>query len=106
MLKKGGTLIVSTPNPQSLQHIARNLLPSPFAKLQAIEKQPGNVGDHTDHIYQFDLYTLYRLLHRKGFKYQRHHICEAKLPTGPLPFSLGRFNETVLIQVKKEREVK
>jgi 2-polyprenyl-3-methyl-5-hydroxy-6-metoxy-1,4-benzoquinol methylase len=65
LLKKGGRLYVSTPAALGITNILFNLK---HRSLGFIEKQPQGTGTEKDHIYIWDKLTLFRLMHRNGFK--------------------------------------
>lgn len=133
ILKPNGCLIVSTPNALSYQNLLRgmiSLMISLFKRkamersLKGITREPRNTGTQMDHIYNWDIYTLYRLLNRNGFEYDSHAFagygtlftkikgipirfppwgrvgCEAKY-LSPL---IGPFAQNIILKVRKVDE--
>jgi len=86
ILKPGGTLVLSTPNAFFYTLFFKNLLR--FSKkwamteLRKIETEKPYSGTEKDHIYLWDLPTLYRLLYRQGFCLLEYRFVGAP-PLGP-----------------------
>ncbi len=79
VLKPGGCLIVSTPNAHDPLRFFKGwgahllgMVPGICRKIGAEER---NTGTEKDHIWLWDLWNLYRLLNRCGFKYRGHAFC-------------------------------
>ena len=103
MLEPDGFLVVSTPNAGPYFGPLRYFR-SLRKKIRVIEREKVNTGEHTDHIYSWDLFTLYRLLYRNGFEYVDHAFAGVSLPGADLDFLtplLGRFCTSVIIKVRK-----
>jgi 2-polyprenyl-3-methyl-5-hydroxy-6-metoxy-1,4-benzoquinol methylase len=93
VLRPGGTLVLSTPNAlsyhETLRQLAR-LWPS-FRSDRGIRRlvaqiaaeRPGS-GTQEDHLYAWTWETLYRLLHRTGFRYADHRRASFSAPSLPL----------------------
>lgn len=129
ILKPNGILIISTPNALSLDAIFK-LMPTYFLRkligkrLDAINTEPKGTGTQFDHIYTWDMPTLYRLCHRNGFIYDAHAFVGAwpirlrikgiSVPVFPLWKTnkdsncrakiLGPFCNSLLLKVRKKIE--
>lgn len=134
ILKPNGCLIVSTPNARSYSTLIREVisfLPTLLKRntiersLKLISKEPRCTGTHMDHIYSWDIYTLYRLLNRCGFEYETHAFAGCwpfsieimGFPIRILPFSrrgremkyllpiVGHLSENIILKVRKVNEL-
>ena len=78
VLRVGGTLMLTTPNGVSWRHVLKNLLWfwTPRRRLRAIESWPQYMPGKEGHLYYWDVWTLYRLLHMNGFEYEAHDWIE------------------------------
>ncbi|MEM2779994.1 MAG: class I SAM-dependent methyltransferase [Candidatus Bathyarchaeia archaeon] len=116
ILKPGGHLIVSTPNAVSSSSILRGLsfLSSKrlVFSLKNIEKEKQLTGTQLDHIYTWDILTLYRLLNRCGFSYVDHAFIRLSLPIFRKVISSyttnlrHAFHEIILLKVRKLQPTK
>jgi 2-polyprenyl-3-methyl-5-hydroxy-6-metoxy-1,4-benzoquinol methylase len=93
LLRRGGTLVLSTPNAvsyhEALRQVAR-LWPS-FRTDRGIRRlvaqiagQTPGTGTQEDHLYSWTWETLYRLAHRTGFRYLDHRRASFGAPSLPL----------------------
>lgn len=105
LLKKGGHLIISTPNAMSytnivyaFSHFSTN---KTKAKASSINKETHNTGTQQDHIYLWDFETLYRLLNRNGFSYIEHSF----KGFGPITLNVGRRHLNFPFWTKKETKL-
>ena len=71
LLKKGGRLYIATPSAVGMTNILLNLK---HKSIKYIENEPRDTGTEKDHIYAWDKLTLYRLLNRCGFKYDKFYL--------------------------------
>ncbi len=76
VLRRGGTLYLTTPNGVSYRHVAKNLLWSGRRRIPRIESWPQYLPGKEGHLYYWDLWTLYRLMHINGFTYVAHGYAE------------------------------
>jgi SAM-dependent methyltransferase len=76
VLRKDGTLYLTTPNGVSYRHIAKNLLWRAKRRIPVIESWPQYLPDKEGHIYYWDVWTLYRLMNINGFTYVMHDYAE------------------------------
>ena len=76
VLRKDGTLYLTTPNGVSYRHIAKNLLWRATRRIPVIESWPQYLPEQEGHIYYWDVWTLYRLMHINGFTYVTHEYAE------------------------------
>ena len=94
LLRRGGTLVLSTPNALSYHEALRQLVrlwPS-FRSDRGIRRMvariaaevPGS-GTQEDHLYSWTWETLCRLAHRTGFRYVDHRRASFAAPSLPLP---------------------
>ena len=106
VLRPGGHLILSTPNAVNLYAFAKQLYPSLTSLIKRIDHEPMDTGTHLDHVCNWDLFTLYRLLKRNGFSYDEHHLVNLELPGRiAVPWRiplLSRFARTLLLKVKRD----
>jgi SAM-dependent methyltransferase len=82
ILRRDGTLFLTTPNGVSWRHLAKNLLWfwNPERRLREIESWPSYLPGKEGHLYYWDVWTLYRLLHINGFRYVAHDYTEIHRP--------------------------
>ena len=82
VLRRNGTLYLTTPNGVSHRHIAKNLLWfwNSERRIRAIEAWPAYMPGKEGHLYYWDVWTLYRLLHINGFRYVAHDYVEIHRP--------------------------
>jgi SAM-dependent methyltransferase len=76
VLRKGGSLYLTTPNGVSYRHVAKNLIWRADRRIPQIESWPQYLPGKEGHIYYWDLWTLYRLMHINGFSYVAHAYAE------------------------------
>jgi SAM-dependent methyltransferase len=99
ILKENGVLIISTPNGAGMVNIKKGigaLNRRHFENiLSLMEKEEWGSGDQRDHIYSWDIYTLYRLLFRCGFKYETHRF----LRSWPL-------RNIIMLKVRKKQSIR
>lgn len=113
ILKKDGTLILSTPNPVSLTYLI-NLITVGSAQrmIKKIEKEKSGAGTEVDHIYAWGFLELYRLCKLVGFEYNAHAFAGYYFPNifkkiglkGELQFLspvLGRLGADIIMKFKK-----
>jgi SAM-dependent methyltransferase len=110
VLKPHGFLIVSTPNATSLSNViksfashARDRIPKICKNIEIEEK---DTGTEKDHIYLWNVFTLFRLLSRCGFKYVDHkfvrpYLKAPKFTEKGLNRMLGPLCEVVILKVRK-----
>ncbi|MEM7337043.1 MAG: class I SAM-dependent methyltransferase [Actinomycetota bacterium] len=77
VLRKGGVLYLTTPNGVSYRHVTKNLLWRAESRIPVIESWPQYLPGKEGHIFYWDVWTLYRLMHINGFKYITHEYGEA-----------------------------
>lgn len=113
LLRPDGFLIISTPNPISVDTIINLGIVRKFRKqFDKVDIEQKGIGTHVDHIYSWDIFTLYRLLNRSGFKYVRHEF-GGFYPPAPLALIgakselkflapiIGRFASMNILKVQK-----
>lgn len=105
LLRPGGYLVVSTPNALNTYYLMKQFYPN-YAKLfKFIENEPGDSGTHTEHIFAWDIFTFYRLLHKCGFNYVQHDFVGLQVPfLLTIPFNLpalSRFSRSMIFKVQK-----
>lgn len=76
VLRPGGSLFLTTPNGVSYRHVVKNLIWRPSKRIPVIESWPQYLPGKEGHIYYWDLWTLYRLMHINGFTYVTHRYAE------------------------------
>jgi SAM-dependent methyltransferase len=76
VLRKGGSLYLTTPNGVSYRHLTKNLMWRADKRIPVIESWPQYLPGKEGHIYYWDLWTLYRLMHINGFTYVTHAYAE------------------------------
>jgi SAM-dependent methyltransferase len=76
VLRKNGTLYLTTPNTVSYRHITKNLLWRAKRRMRLIESWPQYLPGKEGHIYCWDVWTLYRLMNINGFLYVTHDYAE------------------------------
>jgi ubiquinone/menaquinone biosynthesis C-methylase UbiE len=76
VLRKDGSLYLTTPNGVSYRHITKNLLWQASKRIPVIESWPQYLPGKEGHIFYWDLWTLYRLMHINGFTYLAHDYGE------------------------------
>ena len=76
VLRKDGTLYLTTPNGVSYRHVTKNLIWRPSKRIPQIESWPQYLPGKEGHIYYWDVWTLYRLMHINGFTYVTHEFAE------------------------------
>jgi hypothetical protein len=105
LLRPGGHLIVSTPNAVNLYALAKQFYPDLHQLFVGIDNEAMDTGTHTDHLYSWDIFTLYRLLHRTGFIYEAHAFAGLHIPfIGMMPFSLpmlSRLSRTMILKARR-----
>lgn len=109
VLKPGGCLVVSTPNSNSYISILQQMFIKE-KRIKWISDEETGSGTEQDHLYSWDVYTLYRLLHRCNFEYTAHKFVGVyglgpfrKLKLSFLSPLLGRFCAIMVIKVKKRK---
>lgn len=82
VLRKDGTLFLTTPNGVSWRHMLKNLawFWMPRWRIKKIESWPPYLPGKEGHLYYWDMWTLYRLLHINGFRYVAHDWIEIHRP--------------------------
>ena len=80
MLRPNGSMIISTPNALSFYDIARQLMPDLVNAMRRVVEVGYNVATHQGHLYNWDIYTLYRLLHLNGFRLVSAHFNTLQIP--------------------------
>lgn len=76
VLRPGGSLYLTTPNGVSYRHVAKNLIWKAPKRIPVIESWPQYLPGKEGHLYYWDLWTLYRLMHINGFTYKAHGYVE------------------------------
>jgi SAM-dependent methyltransferase len=76
VLRTNGSLYLTTPNGVSYRHIAKNLVWRAGSRIPVIESWPQYLPGKEGHIFYWDLWTLYRLMHINGFTYVAHDYGE------------------------------
>jgi SAM-dependent methyltransferase len=76
VLRKGGSLYLTTPNGVSYRHVTKNLIWRAPKRIPVIESWPQYLPGKEGHIYYWDVWTLYRLMHINGFTYVTHEFAE------------------------------
>lgn len=76
VLRKGGSLYLTTPNGVSYRHVVKNLIWRAEKRIPEIESWPQYLPGKEGHIYYWDVWTLYRLMHINGFSYVTHEYAE------------------------------
>lgn len=108
LLRPNGFMIISTPNALSLYDIARQLMPSLVSAIRRVVEAEYKAATHQGHLYNWDIYTFYRLLHYNGFRLVSAHFASLQIPIGykrrlnlrQLPV-LRRFSRSMLLLVQK-----
>ncbi len=105
ILKKGGTLILSTPNICSLKNRFKVL----FGQLPEYCAEPSEDESFERHIIDFNFSRLIQILKENGFKIIKKTsngiIYHSKL-FWPLSLTPASFGETIIIKSKKVKNVK
>jgi SAM-dependent methyltransferase len=105
VLRPGGYLIVSTPNVLNTYYILKQLYPKYSKLFKMIDNEKEDTGTHLDHIYAWDIFSFYRLLHRSGFRYVKHEFAGFEVPfLMTVPFHipvLSRFSRSMIFKVQK-----
>jgi len=105
VLKPNMPLIISTPNALSWSEIRRHFFAYKrrIARIcTRIEGEKQGTGTNKDHFYLWDIFTLFRLTNRAGFKYVSHAFLRPKLPLLSRLNLLKGFQEIITIKVQKE----
>jgi SAM-dependent methyltransferase len=104
VLKPKMSLIISTPNAVSWSEIKRHF----FANkrritriFKSIERENRGTGTDKDHIFIWDIFTIFRMLNRVGFRYVSHAFVRPKFPILSRLKPLEGFQEIVIIKVRK-----
>ena len=77
VLKPGGKLVLSVPNAASIRIALKSLVVDPGRRLLEMNDWPDYTPDHRDHVHMWDIFTLYRMLSLKGFRYASHDYFDA-----------------------------
>ena len=77
VLKPGGKLVLSVPNAASIRIALKSLAVNPRKRLVEMNDWPDYVPDHRDHVHMWDIFTLYRMLNLRGFRYVAHDYFDA-----------------------------
>lgn len=72
VLRRDGLLYLTTPNGVSYRHITKNLIWRSSKRIPVIESWPQYLPGKEGHLFYWDLWTLYRLMHINGFTYLGH----------------------------------
>lgn len=116
VLKEDGFLIVSSPNPISINSFINMLISRNLREgFKRIDDEQKGVGTQVDHIFSWDIFTLYRLLNCIGFKYVQHEFAGFYSPA-PLVYIgikkelkflaplIGRFAAINILKVQKVKK--
>lgn len=106
VLRPGGCLVISSPNAINVYSILKQLYPGLPDLLHRIDTEPWNTGNQMDHLFAWDIFTLYRLLRRQGFEYGIHDFAGGlEIPfIATLPFNLpglSRYARTMIFKMRK-----
>jgi ubiquinone/menaquinone biosynthesis C-methylase UbiE len=100
VLRPGGVFLITTPNAYYYLYMLRML----FRRMPRITKD--------EHYYLWDVFSLYRLLNRVGFRYSGSYYSEVSLPfqkkyrrNAFLSRLLGRFCMSMALKVEKPKGV-
>lgn len=108
LLKPNGALVVSTPNAVGLQNFFRHAGQNVRKRLEQIKFEKKNAGNQEEHVGSFDVFTLVRLLDRRGFGYESHVFARLSLPLArgfwlDLSFlPVGFLSDTVIVKARKK----
>ena len=106
VLRPGGGLVISVPNAASLRVLLKSALINMPRRFGEMDGWSDYFSDQRDHVYLWDIFTLYRLLSLKGFRYRTHDFADSNpffnFMARILP-PIRRFSSSFLIKVDLEK---